>query len=194
MFSAQDVDRELKALLSVSPSPDFEARVLQRIDVDRPVRVGLFSVARGLKTAGLPIAASVVIVAGLLYAMNQSITVVEEPGTQPVVADAAPPVAKTAPAPPPVKAIDRPGATVRASARAPRGAEPQVIVPVNQMEAVRRLVRAVNEGRIPAPTARVDAPLRLPTEVVVAPLVVDPIQVPAVEPDADALSPIIRGH
>ena len=36
MFSEQDVDRELKAALSVSPSADFEARVLQRVEADRP--------------------------------------------------------------------------------------------------------------------------------------------------------------
>ena len=57
MFSEQDIDRELKAALSVKPSPDFEARVLQRVEADRPSR-------RPAHYGWFAAAASLVIVAG----------------------------------------------------------------------------------------------------------------------------------
>ena len=195
MFSEQDVDRELKAALSAAPSPDFEARVLQRVEADRPVRVGMFGVGRGLTTRALPIAASIVIAAGLFYAMNRTPAVVAPPAAPPIVERTAPPAPKTAPMRPAVEEIAPPRVeTVHALRRAPRTTEPEVIVPMNQMEAVRRLVRAVNEGRITAPTEPVESVKAASTEVTVAPLVVDPIPVPGLEPGADAPSPIIRGH
>jgi hypothetical protein len=145
----------------------------------------------------LAAAASVVLAAGLFSVTNRPTAVVEDSATPPVVARTEP---RPAPVPVPVtppttKPIERRhGARVRPAAPAARNTEPEVIVPVNQMEAVRRLVDAVNAGRIPAPTERVDAPVGLPKEVVVAPLVVDPIPVPALVRDADTPSPIIRGH
>ena len=61
MFSEQDVDRELMAALSVSPSPDFEARVLQRVEADRPSHWPSHY-------GWLAAAASLVLVAGVFYA------------------------------------------------------------------------------------------------------------------------------
>lgn len=183
MSIERDVDRELKAALSVSPSPDFEARVRQRIDLDRPVRMG--GVARGLKTAGLPIAASVVIAAGLFYALNRTPVVVAPPATSPVVAQAEPPSAPVPASPPMTKPVDRPQAARRSPMAAARRAEPEVILPVNQMEAVRRLADAVNEGRIVL-TAPAEGSVEPPVEVVVPPLVVEPLPVPALDPDAGA--------
>lgn len=198
-----EVDLELRRALSVSPSPDFEVRVVQRIAADRPVLVGFFGVARGLKTAGLLAAASIVIVPGLFYALNR--TPVVAPPAMPRIVEGMPvhkapahenmavpgrkaPAHKNTSEPPRVQ-------RVHASASAPRTEEPEVILPVNQMEAVRRLVRAVNEGRIAAPTEPVETPVAVPLEeVVVAPLVVDPIPVPALEPGAETSSQIIRGH
>lgn len=192
MFSEQDVDRELKAALAVSPSPEFEARVLRRIQVDRPLRVGMFSVARGLKTAGLPIAASMVLAAGLFYALNRTPAVVAPPPTSPVVARTEP---RPAPVPPLAEPTTRPierrlAARVRPSAAA-RRAEPEVILPVNQMEAVRRLADAVNEGRIVL-AAAAEGSVDPPVEVVVAPIVVEPLPVPALDPDAGGPSVDIR--
>ena len=65
MFSEQDVDRELEAALSVFPSPDFEARVLQRVEADRP---SPWAAHYGWLAA----AASVAIAAGVIYTRNQS--------------------------------------------------------------------------------------------------------------------------
>jgi hypothetical protein len=79
--------------------------------------------------------------------------------------------------------------TARLIARRP---EPEVIVPLNQMEAVRRLVRAVNEGRVEAPAEPPQGPMALPAELAIAPLVVEPIPVRALDPVADEASPEIR--
>jgi hypothetical protein len=147
MFSEQDVDRELKAALSVSPSPDFAARVLQRVEADRPSR-------RVTQYAWLAAAASLVIAAGVVYALTR---------TSSPAAVAGPPAPAIAERPAPPVEIPRPDVpvhrdtiepprvqTIRAArnASAPRATEPEVLVPSAQMEAVRRLVRAVNEGRL----------------------------------------------
>jgi hypothetical protein len=202
MFSEQDVDRELKAALSVSPSPDFEARVRQRVDADRPVRVGMFSVARGLppslklgrtgKTPGLLVAASVVLVAGLFYALSRT-PAVPVPTTPQVVERAAPMPPTAAPAPPnPVETAipratvtDRPSApavVVRAQTPQPqaRAAQPEVIIPPQQLAAVRRLVREVNAGRnVPEPVR--ESATGEPAAVVVIPLAIEPLTVPTLE-------------
>ena len=75
MFSEQDIDRELKAALSVSPSPDFEARVLQRVEADRPSHWAA-------QYGWLAAAASLVIAAGVFYALNRTSAVVA-PGRRP---------------------------------------------------------------------------------------------------------------
>jgi hypothetical protein len=191
MFSEQDVDRELKAALSVSPSPDFETRVLQRVQVGRGLPPSL-KLRRTSKTPGLlAAAASVVLVAGLFYAMNQPTTVVEEPGTRPVVARIEPRPAPVPATPPTTKRIELPHVARVRPAAAARNTEPEVIVPVNQMEAVRRLADAVNEGRIVL-TAPVEGSVEPPVEVVVPPIVVEPLPVPALDPEAGAPSIDIR--
>jgi hypothetical protein len=195
-----EVDRELRAALSIAPSADFEARVLQRIEADRPVRVGVFGAGRGLQTpALLAAAASLVLAAGLFYAVNRTPAsdprspqqVVEHrapvsspaPDHAPVATDVAPPRVNITPS-----RVDAPR-TARLTARRP---EPEVIVPLNQMEAVRRLVRAVNEGRVEAPAEPPQGPMALPSELAIAPLVVEPIPVRALDPVASEASPEIR--
>jgi hypothetical protein len=172
MLSEQDVDRELKAALSVSPSPDFEARVLQRVDADRSSRWPA-------QYGWLAAAASLVIVAGAFYAINRPSAIVDQAPAPQVVRQTAPralpppheaPVHKNAGESPRVE-------TVRVARRAPRTAEPEVLVPLNQMAALRRLVRAVNEGRIEAPAEPPQGPMA-PAQLGVAPLVVEPIPLP----------------
>jgi hypothetical protein len=192
MFSEQDVDRELKAAMSVSPSADFEARVLRRVEEDRPTRVGLFSAGRfgmdrftvggALKTpALLAAAASIIIVAGLFYALNRTPVVVAPPTIPPIAERTALPVTTT-PVPPDVPAVKRPPVrTVHAGRRAPSASLPPVIVEVNQMEAVRRLVRAVNEGRVDSIPPPPDAPAATPDDVLVTPLVVERLIVPTLD-------------
>ena len=169
MFSEQDVDRELKSALSLAPSPDFEARILQRVEADRPSRWPHYG--------WLAAAASLVIAAGVFYAWNRTSVVVAPVAAPQIVEQTAPapvmpppevPAGKNATEPPRVVAV-------RVARSAPRGAEPEVLVSVNQMEAVRRLVRAVNEGRIEAPAEPLEGPTAPLAQLGVAPLVVEPI-------------------
>lgn len=188
MFSEQDVDRELKAALSVSPSPDFAARVLQRVEADRPSR-------RATHYAWLAAAASLVIAAGVFYALNRTPAVVTGPPAPQVVERPAPPVDIPRPdAPVQRDTIEPPRVqTVRASRSAPRVTEPEVLVPMDQMEAVRRLVRAVNEGRpVEAPAEPLEGPLAPPAQVGVAPLVVAPIPLSPLGPGTESAAPNIR--
>jgi hypothetical protein len=170
MSSEQDVDRELKAALSVSPSPDFEARVLRRVEADRPSH---WSSPFGWLAA----AAAVIVVAGVFYALNRPSAVVTRRPAPQIVEHAAPasviprpeaPVRNGTSAPPRVE-------TVRAARSAPRTAEPEVVLPVNQMEAVRRLVRAINEGRVEPPADQPRGPMAAPAQLAIAPVIVEPI-------------------
>lgn len=183
-----EVDRELKAALSVSPSTDFGARVLQRVEEDR---------AEGRSySVWLAAAASIVLVAGLFYALNR--TSATDPAPPRQVAERGADIVLASPQPTPATNEPQAPRVVAAAARAPRPTvarrtEPEVIVPLNQMEAVRRLVRAVNEGRVVgAIAAPPEGPVAPPAELAVAPLVVEPIPVPALEPGAEAPAPEIR--
>lgn len=186
MFSEQDVDRELKAALSVSPRPDFEARVLQRVDADRssrwPAHYGWLAAA-----------ASLVIAAGVFYALNHTSAVV--PPAVPQVVERRAPIAVVPQPEAPVRTTT--GAprveTVRVARRAPRTSEPEVLVPPDQMEAVRRLVRAVNEGRVEVPAEPLYGPIAPPEELGIAPLVVEPIPVAPLDPRAATATAVIRG-
>ena len=190
MFSEQDVDRELKAALSVSPSPDFEARVRQRVETDRqsrwPAHYGWFAGAA---------AASIVVLVSVFYAMNR-VPVVVAPTVPPhVVEHSAPPTLPPRPDAPTPREATRPPrvATVRALRSAPRTLAPEVLVPPNQMEAVRRLVRAVNEGRVELPAEPGQGPLAAPATLDVTPLVVEPIPVSPLDSVAGTPAPSVRG-
>jgi hypothetical protein len=203
MFSEQDVDRELRAALSISPSPDFEARVLQRVEADRRSRSrAQYSV--------LAAAAALVIAAGLFSVLRRP-PVAVAPGAAPQIVEHTAPASGPTPAAPirrieagkgnaqmgqaemPRTASATPRAgTVRVAqttvATAARTPGPEAIVPLNQMEAVRRLVRAVNEGRVEMPAEPAEGPMAPPAElgvavVGVAPVVVEPIP----------LSPVVGG-
>ena len=179
MFSEQDVDRELKAALSVSPSPDFEARVLQRVEADRPshwaAHYGWLAAAAARRhRRGRVLCAEPDVSRRRSRTADQR--VVRAPRANRRSRDAA---AQKRPhrtaASPSVRAAARRGREAR-HARAPRAAEPEVIVPANQMEAVRRLVRAVNEGRLSKrrPNRR-KGRWRRRRHIGVAPVVVEPI-------------------
>jgi hypothetical protein len=187
MFSEQDIDRELKAALSVSPSPDFEARVFHRVEADRPSRWPSHY-------AWFAAAASLIIVAGVFYALSRpSVVVAPRPAPQ-IVEHTPPPAPVPRPEDPARKKTNEPRIEiVRASRRAPGPMEPEVLVPVNQMEAVRRLVRAVNEGRIEAPAEPLEGPMAPPAQLGIAPLVVEPIPLPPLVPRTETPAPFIRG-
>ncbi len=203
MLSEHDIDQQLKAALSVSPSAGFEARVLQRVEAERP--------SRRVPYGWLAAAASLVIDVGVFYAMNRTSVVVAPvpaprvPAPQ-IVERAAPPVivappettarqGASAPARIETVRVARPLARTAppiVAQAAPRTTEPEVLVPVNQMEAVRRLVRAVNEGRLEAPAEPPQGPMATPAELEVAPVEIKPIPLPPVEPRMESATPFIR--
>lgn len=197
-----ECERELQAALSIEPSPEFEARVRQRVDADRqstarimwfptsvfPTAVGRGAEGRGLKTAvgwglktpALQAAASLLLIAGAIGLLQR--TTPDDPVQAPQMATERPDVALPAAHALTPPAHEGPayqpevgrGFTPRRSAR-----EPEVIV-VNQMAAVRRLVDAVNDGRMavgPTPAG----PVEPPSQMIVDPLVVEPMAVPAME-------------
>ena len=190
MFSEHDIDRELKGALSVSPSAGFEARVLHRVEEDRPP-------SWAARYGWLAAAASLVIAAGVFHALTR---------TSPALPPAPQVVEQAAPRPPiaqpdiltstttPTTTREAPRVAV---ARAPRRAEPEVIVSVNQMEAVRRLVLAVNEGRltppVEPPAEPSQGPMAPPATIGVAPVVVEPIPLSPLGPGTDMATPNIRG-
>jgi hypothetical protein len=191
MSSEQDVERELRAALSVSPSPDFEARVLRRVDADRasrwPARYGWLAAA-----------AALVIAAGVFHALNRPSADVH-PSPAPQIVEHTAPRALAPPHEEPARATTAGRAepphvdTGRASRQGPRTVEPEVMVPVNQMEAVRRLVRAVNEGRIEAPVEPPQGPIAPPAALAVAPVVIEPIPLSPLGPAGETPIPSIRG-
>lgn len=178
MFTNEDdIDRALKAALDVKPSSGFEGGVRRRIEADRP------AAGYGVLPYWLAAAAALVLIAGAWFALRDRTIVEPEPQLverAPVVEPApsveSPAVHAPAPVAPERAARTTPAATVRVARRA----EPEVIVPPNQMELIQRLMRDVHAGRVELPeqTAAVTAP---PAELVVAPVSVDEIAVPILE-------------
>jgi hypothetical protein len=179
----QDIDRELKGALNVEPSAGFEGRVGRRIHEDRSSR-------RWVAQAWLAGAAALVVMAGvwLLVSRGQppvhAPTMVTErtPNAGPIPRDpgVAPSTATRNPSP---------TATARRVRRVPPQTAtqvtgrpaPEVIVPGDQLHLIQQLVREVNAGRLFVPEV---APARpnVPAELVITPVVIDPIPVVTIEP------------
>ena len=191
MFSEQDVDRELKAALSVSPSPDFAARVLQRVEADRPSH-------RAAHYGWLAAAASLVIAAGVFYALNRTPAVVT--------------------APPAPQVVEQPGAASRDAAARSSGPRRTTIEPprVQTVRASReratrarsrksschrtrwrpcgglfvRSTKGASSNRRPN---RCKGQWRRPRHIGVAPVVVEPIPLSPLGPGTETATPTIRG-
>lgn len=177
----QDIDRTLKAALNVEVPAGFEAGVRQRLPQATPAR-------RSAAPAWLAAAAALVVLAGGWYLAVRDSRVVEPVTVADHVPRPAPapaPVPVPSPAPPPDVAAARPSAP-RVSARRPaqvqvaRRAEPEVIVPANQLEMIERLMRDVHAGRVALPESVAQAG-EPPAELTVPPVVVGAIPVPPLE-------------
>jgi hypothetical protein len=210
------IDHELKAALSVAPSADFEARVLRTIEERAEARRSWWMPSYAfLAAAAAVVITTTIAIVMLKPAADEQAPVARGAGrdvhlaadaTVRLKADTTPEVrlkadttsavrrkADSTPVRPKAPTTSGPSSVVSAFRRTPQPAgEPEVLVPLNQLAAVRRLVRDVNEGRIseipsePAPAAGE------PAEVAVAPLIVEPISVPAVEARG-GISPAVRG-
>jgi hypothetical protein len=171
-----EIDRALAAALDVDVSPDFVARVRQRI-AREPEPVPFW---RGWRIA-LPAAA----VAMLLVAVGIRMLLQRAPSTPPLVARSlsvqplqpaeARPIA-------PAVAIGTP-VTVKRSRSAPVPAiaatEPEVLVPREEIEMYRRLIAAA--GRVPhAPM--IEAPQVIGSARQISEITIDPIKIDLIMP------------
>ena len=173
----QDIERQLKAALNVEPSAGFEAGVRRRLQDDRPPR-------RVALPAWAAAAAAVVVLAGgwLLVTGQHS----SDPETAVLTArkpDAAP--LAGGPAVPLPPAPGRPQPQPIPSARQAESGKtdvlrdrnsPEVIVPRGQLEAILRIVRDANAGRLAIPEPPPATPA-VPSELLITPLVIQPIPV-----------------
>lgn len=158
MTTEHNALRELEAALDVSPSPDFEARVRERV---RTTSIGL---PRWTWPAIAGVAATVVL-AVMLGPGRQS------PARPEVVRPQAPPPAASAAEVANAAEGSRPSGARRltsspqrrhpAAPAEPSLASPVVVVPAGQMAAIQRLVNEVAAGRVvmgperPAPPAAI---------------------------------------
>ena len=146
MTTERDLLRDLEAALDVSPSPDFEARVRER------VRAESMGVSRWTWPTIVAVAATLVLAVMVVHS-RQSPTRLEL--TRPEV-----PI-RQAPAPSVTNAGQRSqpsGAVRRATSRPhtrragapadPSRASPVVVVPAGQMAAIQRLMHEVAAGRV----------------------------------------------
>ena len=198
------IDNELKAALSVAPSADFEARVLRTIEERAEARRSWWIPSY----AFVATAAAVVLTTTMAVVMMRPAREIESAPPQIAGSDVQLPAQMVRLKADPTSIPDTPvrlkphprAATVRRASDAPVGsafrrttpAEPEVLVPLNQLAAVRRLVRDVNAGRITEIPGESAPSAGAPTEVAVAPLVVDPIVVPDAE-KGGGISPVVRG-
>lgn len=177
----QDIERTLKASLNVEAPAALEAGVRQRLQQETPAR-------RFAAPAWLAAAAALVMLAGGWYLAVRDSRVVEPvtvadyvlppaPVSVPVPSPApAPDVASVRPAMPRAAADPRPAP----SAQVARRAEPEVIVPPNQLEMIERLMRDVHAGRVAVPE-QTAAVTEAPAELIVPPVLVGAIPVPRLE-------------
>jgi len=198
-----EIDNELKAALSVSPSPDFEARVLRRIADSSTVRSRRWFVYAPLAAAAVVVIATTLVVLGPEESANL-------PSSEPS-RSASPQWAPPGPVPlvavPPVPPVDPPAATeladgprrsvprvIRQASRQASGSaasEPEVIVPPAQAEAIRRLVRAIAQGTLDPPAVPETRVTGAPAPMSVQPLTIQPILVSAAE-DRGGPAPVVR--
>ena len=178
------IDRELARLLSIAPSPEFGARVRQRIHDDRARRP-----SPSTWWIGLAAAAALVVIA---VAASRTWPTDEAPREARAAIDT---VLPSAPAQPRVRSVPVPGPDVRvrralpprvaspAAARDAGGpAQPQVIVSRDQLRAIARLRELIVSGELTEknlPPAG-SAPDAL-TEIRLAPLTIAPLTLPPVE-------------
>lgn len=183
------IDRELASLLSVEPSPEFRARVRERIALEPAPRSWYLQWrVAAAAAAALSVAVAVVVIA----------LVVGRPGGADSLRRANP-VAVDPPRPPALAAAE-PRATVTPHTpdravrrRAPRVNDVQVLVAPDEVRAFRQLAAIVQRGRAQFVFAdehesvAVQEPI---WDIVVAPIAVAPLEVatnqePAVDAEGD---------
>jgi len=172
-MSARDPLQELEDALSFPTSPDFSARVRQRVSVE-PVR------SRMWFGRGLAVAAAAAVVVALAGGFGV-ISTLRNPDVR--VAQVSRPAAATPSTieseQPTVTAIE-PVRAFQRSASAPARESVrsfETVVPDDQLRALDRLLGAMREGRATVPPATVDVELNDRGERVLKALVIEPVTV-----------------
>ena len=187
-----EIDGHLKAVLSVAPSIDFEARVLRRIE-ERA------TAPRGWTVAYMVIAAAAALIVTAAVAVTikrpaaggrqpASAALLSLPDLEPL--SGVPTIDGVLPVPSAPEArrfgVGPSGRrAIRATASAlATAAEPEVIVPPEHAEALKRFLRSMAERRIRPPEK--DLAIPQPEFVVVRPLTIEPIWIRPVVIETDA--------
>jgi hypothetical protein len=181
-----DALKDLRAELNVTPSPEFAAKVRERIE-QAPAKPSWNVWA----WAGAAATCVVAVIAVVLWRSGQHDTSGREPVTlaeaQPVATAQPPVAARPAPVEPLVTPSARAAAPLVAHATAPVGpaaarrTEPEVLVPPDQLNAIRRLMAAVRAGEaagLPQAPTLIDPDTGelIPPKLIEIPLiVVDPL-------------------
>jgi hypothetical protein len=171
------IDQELTSLLSLEPSPEFRARVRARI-ASEPLPSPWYLQWR---VAAAAAAAALTVVAGVAI-----MRVAPAPQPRPAALGMENGPAVTARPADPAPAQRAPVAVVVARRAAPRATSPEVLIDASAGRGLRQLDALVREGRtrfVFADESVVQQPVR---DIVVAPIVVEPIAVTTLsEPAGD---------
>ena len=173
-----DVLTELEAALDVRPSPEFAARVRQRVQA-QSVRPWWSRASSSWAIAAVASAASVVVV---VWVVRHEMTLAQKPVRAVAVAQTIPSTERpsTPTAIDPVPALGpRPVATV-IPARAPSASHYEVLVPPDEGLALWRFLGRLAEQRTVVPpeasgVSVVVAELPVPSSIAVTPMVIEPL-------------------
>ena len=183
-----EIDNELRTALAIEPSADFEARVLRTIEQRATARSWWMPSYAFVAAAAAVVITTALAIVMLRPAIDEPPPVSARAGSDVHLANAEPirpqadPARKTSRSPV-VSAFRRTSAAARPSA-------PEIIVPPNQMETLRRLAVVIEEGRV-ALAETPEGPVTPPAELVVAPIVVEPL-LPPIDPGAKGSTPDIQ--
>jgi hypothetical protein len=191
-----EIDAELRRLLAVAPSPQFEARVRTRLETER--MAGGWGIRPWMLAATAAAAVLIALVSGALMLDTPSSRLPESPPLNVAVRQPQPPVEPSSGVPDagqgrrPVAlrpAGSRP--SLVASSAAGRSSEPEVLVDDRVKAAVDHLF-ATAAGRVlgDPPVTRMSDLGQPPAEIVVEPLVVEPVRVPVIDSGAAIFQPI----
>ena len=165
------IDRELAALLSVEPSPEFRARVRACIAGDLEPRPWYFQ----WRVAGVAaVAAALFIVLGRIERPDRA----QKSGVSAIARSPLPSTAlTTSPA-----TVPGPPAVTTATYRPPRRNEPEVLVAPSDVRGFRQLTALVRQGRtrLVFPNEELSAASPEPvTDILIAPIAIAPLDIAA---------------